>query len=146
FGQQVLAIVDHLEVAVQWDGVHLALVSGAEVAEEGRNVGPLQVFVGVHAGREVFQVSGGDEVAHPLRVEDESVVAVGLGRQVGERLLIEVAEGDGNDVDFGPSLGRELGRVPLQRLGDLRAGEGEYIDLHALVHHAACGGGGIGGS
>ena len=74
-----------MEVAVQRDGVGLALVGGAEVAEEGRDVVPLQVSVGVDPGGEVFQVAGRDEVAHPLRVEDEGVVAVGPGRQVGQR-------------------------------------------------------------
>src|SRR5207248_2636414 len=83
FSQDVAAIVDHLEVAVQRDRVDLALVGRAEIAEEGRNVVPLQGGVGVDAGGEVLQVAGGHEVAHPLRVEGERLVGCWSGWQCG---------------------------------------------------------------
>src|SRR4029450_10934698 len=80
-----------------------------------------------------------DVVAHPLRVEDERVVAVGLGGQVGERLVVQVGERDRDHVDLGAGCPGEVGGAPLQRLGDLRPGERQDGHLDALVRLPAGG-------
>ena len=72
--EQVLAVVDHLKVAVEGNGVDLALERGAEVAEERCDVDPLQGRVVLDPVGQVFEVAGRHVVAHPLRVEDGRVI------------------------------------------------------------------------
>jgi hypothetical protein len=130
--QNVLPVVDHLEITVQRHGVGASLEGGAEVAEEGCDVQPVDLLVGPDPRTEVLEVSRWDKVAQPLRVEHERVVAVRPGRRIGQDLLIEVAEGDDDDVDLRPRELREVRCAPLQRLRDLRPGERQDVDRDAV--------------
>jgi hypothetical protein len=129
--EDVLAVVDHLEIAVQRHGVGVALEGGAEVAEEGRDVEPVDLLVGPDPRTEVFEVPRWDEVSQPLWVEHERVVAVRPRRSVGEDLLVQVAEGDDDDVDLRARELLEVRCAPLQRLRDLRPGERQDVDRDA---------------
>ena len=126
--EKVRPVVDHLKVAVERDRVDVPLEAGAEIAEERRYVAPLQGGVALDAAAEVLEVARGHVVAHPLRVEDRRVVRVRLGRKVGQELLIEVGEGNGDDLDLCAGQPLEVRPAPLQRLGDLRPGESQDAD------------------
>ena len=144
--EQVAPVVGHLEVAIERDGVDVAFVGGAEVAEEGRDVVPLQRIVALHPIRQHLEVARLDEVPHPLGREHGGVVAVGAGREVGEQLVVEVREGDRDHLHLGAGELREVRRAPLQGLRDLRAGEGDDVHGHPLERllgrdHRACRGG-----
>src|SRR5207247_3242500 len=49
-----------------------------------------------------------------------------------EDLLVEVGEGDGDHLDLRTRGLLEVGRAPLQRFGDLRAGEGDDAERDAV--------------
>jgi hypothetical protein len=131
--QDVLPVVDHLEIAVQRHGVHAPLEGGAEVAEERCDVEPLDVLVSPDAVGEILEVTRRDEVAHPLGVEHERVITVRPRRHVAQDLVVEVAEGNGDDVDLRPGELPEGRGAPLQRLRDLRPGERHDVDRDAVV-------------
>ena len=131
--EDVAAVVGHLEVAIERDRIHLALVGRAEVAEERRDVVPLKGRVGLHAIAEVLEVPSGNVVAHPLGREDDGVIAVRLRREVGEDLLVEVGERNGDDLHLRAGQLVEVGCATLERLRDLRAGERHHANGDARI-------------
>src|SRR5439155_1534498 len=110
-------------------GLHVVRV------EEGALLGALALDEGGRDGavhpvglRAALHRQAGNVVAHPLWVEHRRVVRVRLGREVGQELLIEVGEGNGDDRDLCAGQPLELRSASLQRLGDLRPGEGQDAD------------------
>ena len=128
--QHVLAVVHHVEVAIEGDHVGLAAVLLGEVAEEGADIVLLDGLVGLDARRQILEVAAGDVVDHPLRREDRGVDRVGAARPVGQNLLVEIGERHRDHVDLGAGQRLELRRAPLQRLLD-RAGLGDDVHGHA---------------
>ena len=74
--EDVLAVIDHVEVAVERDRVDLAVVGRVEVPEERADVLPVELGIVVHAIGQVGEVARADEVAQPLRVEHVRVEGV----------------------------------------------------------------------
>jgi hypothetical protein len=65
-----------VEITIERDGVGLALIRGAEVAEEGTDVVPFDARVSGDPVGQVLEVARTGEVAQPLWVEDIGVEAV----------------------------------------------------------------------
>jgi hypothetical protein len=127
-----------VEVAVERDRVDLAAVGGVEVAEERPDVVPIERGVTGDPRGQVFEIARADEVAHPLRVEDERVEAVLARRHVEQGLVVDVLETDRVDVDRRAGELLEIRRPPLERLGDLWSVERQQIDRHPVEPGGSC--------
>ena len=130
--EEVRPVVDHLEVAVHRHRVVSSRIHRAEVAEEWGDILPLQRLVSGDPTRQGLEVARRGEVRQPLGGEDERVVAIRPRGHVGEHLLVEVAEGDGDDVDLRARQLLEVRGAALQGLRDLRAREREDVHGDAL--------------
>ena len=130
--EHVGAVVDHLEVAIEGEHVGVAGELLRELAEELRDVVLLEILVRRDARAQVLHVAGHDVVHAPLRCEHRRVDGVGARRPVRQHLGVEVGERHRDDVDLCAGHGVEVRCAALQRLGDLRPGEGHDVDLHAF--------------
>ena len=99
--------------------------------KNGHDVLLVELRVVLLAIGQVEQVARADEVAHPLRIEDVAVERVGPGRRVEQRLVVDRLEADRDDVDVTTGELLPVRRAPLERLGDLRAVEGQDVDADA---------------
>ena len=130
--EHVGAVIDHVEVTVERNCVGASFEGGAELTEELTDVVPLQVWVVVDTVGDVLQDSCGYVVDHPLRREDERVVAVCASHLVRENALEQVGEWYGYNIDLRAGQFVELRCPPLQRFSDLRTGEGHDVDLDTV--------------
>ena len=131
-GEEVGAVVDHLEVAIQGQHVGVARELLRELPEERRDVVLLEILIRRDARAEVLHEAWHDVVDRPLRREYCCVDGVGARCPVRQHLAVEVRERHRDDVDLRAGHGVEVRCAALQRLGDLRAGEGHDVDLHAV--------------
>ena len=131
--KQVFPIVHHVKVAVQWDGIGATTERRAEVPEEGANLIPGDVRVVCDHVVDRHQEARLDEVDQPLRRKDNSIDAIGPGREVGQDLGVEVREWYRDDIHVGTRHRLEIRSPPLQRLGNDGSRKRENIDCHAAV-------------
>ena len=131
--EDVGAVIHHVEVAVQGQHIDLAVILLREIAEEAGDVVLLQVLVLGDTVGEILKEATGDIVDHPLRREHRRIDRIGAARPVRQQLGVEIRERHGDDVDLGAGQLLEFGSAPLQRLGDLRPGEGHDIHRHTVI-------------
>mmetsp|Transcript_6385 Transcript_6385/g.19336 ORF Transcript_6385/g.19336 Transcript_6385/m.19336 type:complete len:590 (-) Transcript_6385:289-2058(-) len=133
--QHVGAIVERVHVAVQRDGVHLAVdAHRVEATEEGEHIQPIDAGVGRHAlGEDLEAVLAASRKVHQkLRREDERVQhRVGTAAKLGVDLSVERREGLAVNDHRGAGALLEERLVSFQVLGDHI--QGEHIQNHTLM-------------
>ena len=130
--QHVLAVIDHLEVAIDHQQLGLAADLLAEFTEIRRDIGHVDLGVLGDIGIHVFQESGGIEFHAPACGEDADVYGVGSGRPVVLDLREDFREGNfgHNDLAAGGSL--EFLAAFGKAAGDHVAGASQDVDGDAV--------------
>ena len=130
--EHVLAVIDHLEVAIDHQQLGLAADLLAEFAEVGRDVGHVDLGVLGDIGIHVLEEAGGIEFDAPAGGEDADVDRVGAGRPVVLDLREDFREGHFRDDDLAAGGRLEFLAALGKAAGDHIAGAGQDIDGDAV--------------
>lgn len=122
--EQVGAIVDHLEIAIQRDGIDAILVDGTEIAEKRDNIIPLECRIRLNARSQVFKILLAGIIDHPLRSKDKDIILLCLVLHIRQDSLVQFRKGDGAYRDLSTGTVRKFLRTPLEWLGNLWSCEG----------------------
>ena len=134
--EDVLAVVDHLEVAIELDQHRVATDLHAEIAEIGREIGGVDFGVLGYVGIEILDQARGGELHTPASGEHSDVDRVRARAPVILQLRENFRERHFNDVDLGAGGGLELFAALGDHAGDNRTRTGQDADGHPIIHHS----------
>ena len=137
--QDVPAVVEHLEVAVDGDQVGLAADLLVVLAEVGRDVVDVDLVVVRDVAVQRLHQARVDQFGRPAGREHAHVDRVRAGRPVGEDLLEQLRERNLVDADLRAGHRGELLAAFDEALRDDGTRTGQDLDGHAAVVLGGCG-------